>query len=204
VTITDEWSPRERVGAAIDVIRAVGELVETDDGPPKSGTWSPLTTCHIAGVEDPARMGDSYPWHNTRVEGAPQLFLPADALAEVIEQAIDDYRAAAQSPRPAHDKPLKPGPGVSKPQGASSVGLATALRSPWHAVSWPGPTCRTSDDGRTTSSRQSAREGRRPNRQEVVARHPIISSSARGDVPHRNGHQGTPTVSVRSGFHSLT
>jgi hypothetical protein len=90
---------------------SVGQPVDAE-GPPISGSWTPITMAFVADVEQPARPGEAYPWHDAIVQQAPELFVPADAESEVIRKAIDDYHVAALSPEPHGLRTLKAGPGV--------------------------------------------------------------------------------------------
>jgi hypothetical protein len=98
-------------GVAFDTILSVGQPVD-GEGPPTSGRWTAITTCFIADVEEPARVGESLPWHDRRVQCVPELFLPTSSPPDVIRRAIDDYRKASMSPEPVGSRRLEPGPGV--------------------------------------------------------------------------------------------
>jgi hypothetical protein len=137
-------------GPAIDTVLAVGEGVELSDGAPTSGTWTPLTTVFVSHVEAPARRGETYPWHDARVQRAPALFVPADAPACVIEKAVSDYRdAAAAAATPKSPMKLATGPGVVRctrqlvgrtrdGRMAITVGIGDLARAEsWYAKRWP-------------------------------------------------------------------
>jgi hypothetical protein len=79
-------------GPAVAAIAALGEPVEADDGPPTSGSWISIATFVAGGIDVPARVGETYAFDDPRVVHSPGLFLPADASAEVIRRALDDYR----------------------------------------------------------------------------------------------------------------
>jgi hypothetical protein len=118
-------------GIAFDTIIAVGQPVDAE-GPPTSGTWTPVTTAHIAGVDQPARLGESYAWHDARVQRAPELFVSDDAPPETTQKAIATYNNAAMSPEPSGTRRLEPGPAWFARSGALSVARATDWRSLWH------------------------------------------------------------------------
>jgi hypothetical protein len=99
-------------GPAIDVILAVGEPVEADDGPPTAGRWVAITTFVTGGVDVPVRIGEVLPFHDPRVQAAPHLFLPGDSPTEVLATAIEEYRRSATSP--PWSATLEPGPRVMR------------------------------------------------------------------------------------------
>ncbi len=85
-------------GAAVDTILAVGELVEANDGRPTSGMWMPIVTTFVGEIEHAARVGEALPWHDARVQGAPEVFLPAESPEDVIRDAETAYLARATAP----------------------------------------------------------------------------------------------------------
>jgi hypothetical protein len=63
-------------GTSVDVITAVGERIEADDGPPISGEWIAITS-FVTG-EFHARVGEVMPFHDPRVQAVPEMFIPSD------------------------------------------------------------------------------------------------------------------------------
>ena len=136
-------------GGSVATILAVGEPVDVDDGPPTSGDWTPLAMFFIAGVDQPVRVGEPYPWHDPRVQRSPGLFIAADAPPDDIQEAIDDYRNRAITPE-SRPRRLVPGPGIVRcirafvartRDGliASSIAEGELVRAEsWQARSRPG------------------------------------------------------------------
>jgi len=139
-------------GTAVDMILALGEVLEAEAGPPTSGQWTPITTYFVADVDAPARVGEAYPWHDPRVRrGARDLLMPADTSPELLQQAIADHRRRAMSPEPVAPSTLGPGPGVLRcvrpivlrrsrnGLTAANVKQGAMIRAEsWIARRWPG------------------------------------------------------------------
>jgi hypothetical protein len=132
-------------GAAVDTILAVGELVDADDGRPTSGIWTPIVTSFVGDVDRPARVGDVLPWHDARVQTAPDLFVPADAPSETVQEAEAAYLARATAPARA---PRRPRPMVTcvrrlvgrTRDGRAAVTVAAGesiAADSWAARRWP-------------------------------------------------------------------
>jgi hypothetical protein len=132
-------------GAAVDVILAVGEVVEADDGPPVAGRWIAITS--FATGEIHAQVGEILPFHDARVQAVPELFLPSDSPEADVAKAIEDYRRKSMSPTSSRD--LAPGPRVVRCTrrlvgrtrgGWTAIRIAAGQLAPataWYVTRWP-------------------------------------------------------------------
>ena len=134
-------------GTAVDVILAVGEPLEADDGPPTSGAWIAIGTFFTGGMDAPARAGDVLPFHDPRVQAVPELFLSAELPGDLVAKVIHDYRLKAMSP--SSSTALVAGPRVVRctrrlvgrtPGGWTAITVVEGdlvRADAWYVARWP-------------------------------------------------------------------